>query len=248
MVAAPELGGAYRQAGDAPAADWLQNLGLGQYAQRFVENDIDFAILPDLTDQDLKELGLASLGHRRRLLRAIAQLSGGERTAKESVVESPTLPTPPIESAEHRPVTVVFSDIVGATTFSGMDPEDLRKIISAYEKCVAETVRRFGGFVAQFTGDGFLAYFGYPLAHEDDAERAVRAALELRTAVSNLRIQDALQIRVGIATGLYLAKTRGWLLCSTARAPCGPLVILKLPSRTRNLLLKKHGRPGRPRH
>jgi class 3 adenylate cyclase/predicted ATPase len=183
-------------------ADWLQNLGLGQYAQRFVENDIDFSILPDLTDQDLKELGLASLGHRRRLLRAIAQLSGGDNTAKESVVESPT---PPIESAEHRLVTVMFSDIVGATTFSGMDPEDLRNIISAYEKCVAETVRRFGGFMAQFTGDGFLAYFGYPMAHEDDAERAVRAALELTTAVSNLRIQSAHQIRVGIATGLVVA-------------------------------------------
>ena len=103
-------------------------------------------------------------------------------------------------------MTVMFSDLVGSTALSArMDPEDLRKIISAYEKCVAETVRDFGGFVAQFTGDGFLAYFGYPLAHEDDAERAVRAALELTTAVSDLKTQSALQIRVGIATGLVVA-------------------------------------------
>jgi class 3 adenylate cyclase len=99
----------------------------------------------------------------------------------------------------------MFSDIVGWTMLSNMDPEDLRKIISAYEKCVAETVRHFGGFVAQFTGDGFVAYFGYPLAHEDDAERAVRAALELTTAISNLKTQSALRIRVGIATGLVIA-------------------------------------------
>jgi class 3 adenylate cyclase len=184
-----------------PIADWLRKLGLGQYAQRFAENDINFSILPDLTDQDLKDLGVASLGHRRQLLRAIAQLSGGESRAKETA----ELPTPPIETAEHRQVTVMFSDIVGSATLSGMDPEDLRKIISAYEKCVVETVRHFDGFVAQFTGDGFLAYFGYPLAHEDDTERAVRAALELTTAVSNLRIQSALQIRVGIATGLVVA-------------------------------------------
>jgi class 3 adenylate cyclase/predicted ATPase len=180
-----------------PIADWLRKLGLGQYAQRFAENDINFSILPDLTDQDLKDLGVASLGHRRQLLRAIAQLSGGESGAKGTATE--------IETAEHRQVTVMFSDIVGSATLSGMDPEDLRKIISAYEKCVVETVRHFDGFVAQFTGDGFLAYFGYPLAHEDDTERAVRAALELTTAVSNLRIQSALQIRVGIATGLVVA-------------------------------------------
>jgi class 3 adenylate cyclase/predicted ATPase len=187
-------------------ADWLQNLGLGQYAQRFVESDVNFSILPDLTNQDLKELGVDSLGHRRQLLRAIAQLSGGETTAKETTTEPPTLP---IETAEHRQVTVMFSDIVGSTTLSGMDPEDLRKIISSYEKCVADTVRHFGGFVAQFTGDGFLAYFGYPQAHEDDAERAVRVALELITAVSNLRIQSALQIRVGIATGLVVVGETG---------------------------------------
>jgi class 3 adenylate cyclase len=126
-------------------ADWLQRLGLGQYTQRFVENDINFCILPDLTDQDLKELGVASLGHRRQLLRAMAQLSGGENSAKETAAEPPTPLTAPI-GAERRQVTVMFSDLVGSTALSThMDPEDLRKIISAYEKCVAETVRDFGG-------------------------------------------------------------------------------------------------------
>src|ERR1700745_4506457 len=109
-------------------ADWLQKLGLGKYAQSFAENDINFSILPDLTDQDLKDLGVASLGHRRQLLRAIAQLSGGERSAKETATEPPT---PSIETAEHRQVTVMFSDIVGSATLSGRDPADLRKVTSA---------------------------------------------------------------------------------------------------------------------
>jgi class 3 adenylate cyclase len=206
MVAATKLGEVTGRPVMPQIADWLQKLGLGQYTQRFVENDIDFSILPDLTDQDLKELGVVSLGHRRQLLRAIAQLSGGGNGAEGIAAEPPTLVTAPIETAEHRQVTVMFSDIVGSTALSArMDPEDLRKIISAYEKCVAKTVRHFGGFVAQFTGDGFLAYFGYPVAHEDDAEQAVRAALELTTAVSDLKTQSALQIRVGIATGLVVA-------------------------------------------
>jgi class 3 adenylate cyclase len=207
-------------------ADWLQNLGLGQYAQRFVESDVNFSILPDLTNQDLKELGVDSLGHRRQLLRAIAQLSGGETTAKETTTEPPTLP---IETAEHRQVTVMFSDIVGSTTLSGMDPEDLRKIISSYEKCVADTVRHFGGFVAQFTGDGFLAYFGYPQAHEDDAERAVRAGLAVIEAVGRLSGREDLSVRLGIATGLAVvgdligegaAQERG--VCRRDAEPCRP--------------------------
>src|SRR5580693_4510767 len=112
-------------------ADWLQRLGLGQYAKAFAENDINFAILPDLTDQDLKELGVASLGHRRQLLRAMAQLSSGENSAKETAAEPPTPLTAPI-GAERRQVTVMFSDLVGSTALSThMDPEDLRKIISA---------------------------------------------------------------------------------------------------------------------
>ncbi len=186
-------------------ADWLEKLNLGQYAKQFAENDITFGILPELTDQDLKELGIASLGHRRQLLRAIAQLSSGEGAAKALPAESPAPVIIPIETGERRQVTVMFSDLVGSTALSArMDPEDLREVISAYQKCVAETVQRFGGFVAKYMGDGVLIYFGYPQAHEDDAERAVRAGLELVRAVGELTTHAPLKARVGIATGLVV--------------------------------------------
>jgi class 3 adenylate cyclase len=191
-------------------ADWLEKLGLGQYAQRFAENDISFSVLPDLTDQDLKEIGV-SLGHRRQLLREIANLDK-MATASPS---APSLTPPPVTTAtvaphveatgERRQVTVMFSDLVGSTALSArMDPEDLREVISAYQKCVAETVKRFGGFVAKYMGDGVLVYFGYPQAHEDDAERAVRSALELIRAVGDLKSGTTLQTRMGIATGLVV--------------------------------------------
>jgi class 3 adenylate cyclase len=185
-------------------ADWLQKLGLGQYAQRLAENDINFAILPDLTDQDLKELGVASLGHRRQLLRAITELKGSEEGTRNPSFED-IAPIAPYDTAERRQVTVVFSDLVGSTALSArMDPEDLREVISAYQKCVADTVGRLGGFIAKFMGDGVLVYFGYPHAHEDDAERAVRAGLELVAAVGALKTHAPLQTRVGIATGLVV--------------------------------------------
>ena len=185
-------------------ADWLQKLGLSQYAQRFAENDISFAILLDLTDQDLKELGVASLGHRRQLLRAITELKGRETGTSKPPAED-IAPIAPHDTAERRQVTVMFSDLVGSTALSArMDPEDLRELISGYQKCVAETVQRFGGFVAKYMGDGVLVYFGYPQAHEDDAERAVRAGLELVTAVTALKTHAALQTRVGMATGLVV--------------------------------------------
>ena len=185
-------------------ADWLEKLGLAQYVQRFAENDINFVILSDLTDQDLEKIGVTSLGHRRQLLRAIAELNGVEKgTAKPATAA--TAPVPPHDTAERRQVTVMFSDLVGSTALSArMDPEDLREVISAYQKCVAETVRRFGGFVAKYMGDGVLVYFGYPQAHEDDAERAVLAGLELIGAVSALESPVALQTRIGIATGLVV--------------------------------------------
>jgi class 3 adenylate cyclase len=187
-------------------ADWLEKLGLGQYAQRFAENDIDFDILGDLTDQDLKEIGVTSLGHRRKLLRAIANLKGVEQiTPAVAVADAPLVTPRVVDTAERRQVTVMFSDLVGSTALSArMDPEDLRELISAYHKCVAEAVRRFGGFVAQYLGDGVLVYFGYPESHEDDAERAVRAGLELIAAVIALKTPAALQTRVGIATGLVV--------------------------------------------
>ena len=181
-------------------ADWLEKIGLSEYTQRFADNRIDFTVLPDLTDQDLKDLGVV-LGDRRRMLRAIAEFGGAVPAPPP-----PTLTEPKAQdSAERRQVTVMFSDLVGSTALSArMDPEDLREVISAYQKCVAETVRRFGGFVAKYMGDGVLVYFGYPHAHEDDAERAVRAGLELVAAVSDLKTHAALQTRVGIATGLVV--------------------------------------------
>src|SRR6516225_9521710 len=187
-------------------ADWLEQLGMQEHIQRFADNDIDFAILGDLTDQDLKEIGVASLGHRRKLLRAIADLKGVVKDAPTVAAVAAARATPRIvDAAERRQVTVMFSDLVGSTALSArMDPEDLREVISAYQKCVADTVRRFGGFVAKYLGDGVLVYFGYPKAHEDDAERAVRAGLELIAAVTALKTSVSLQTRIGIATGLVV--------------------------------------------
>src|SRR4029077_16199052 len=160
--------------------EWLAKLGLAEYASCFAENRIDFSVLPDLTDQHLKDLGLP-LGDRLKMLRAIRELSGP--------VSSPAQPEQRSQdTAERRQVTVMFSDLVGSTPLSArMDPEDLREVISAYQNCVAETVGRLGGFIAKFMGDGVLVYFGYPHAHEDDAERAVRAGLKLVAAVSGPR-------------------------------------------------------------
>jgi class 3 adenylate cyclase len=151
---------------------------------------------------------LASVGHRLKLLDAIAALRIDGATKPHSAAEATALAAPSVTSedrTERRQVTVMFSDLVGSTALSArMDPEDLREVISAYQKCVAETVRRFGGFVAKYMGDGVLVYFGYPQAHEDDAERSVRAGLELIQAVGELKSRVPLQTRVGIATGLVV--------------------------------------------
>ena len=180
---------------------WLRSLGLDQYEATFRANEIDTDVLPELTEIDLEKLGVP-LGHRKRLLKAIAGLGAPEKLA-------PTLGLVPVrpetDAAERRQVTVMFSDLVGSTALSArMDPEDLREVISAYQKCVAETVGRFDGFVAKYMGDGVLIYFGYPQAHEDDAERAVRAGLEIVGAVSALKPNAPLQTRVGVATGLVV--------------------------------------------
>ena len=135
-----------------PIADWLEKLGLSEYAQPFADNDIDFTILRDLTDQDLEKIGIASLGHRRKILRAIGNLEPIETRSPACAVEAPAVPLP-LESAERRQVTVMFCDLVGSTALSArMDPEDLREVIAAYHRCAAEIVRRFGGFVAQYHG------------------------------------------------------------------------------------------------
>jgi predicted ATPase/class 3 adenylate cyclase len=187
---------------------WLRSLGLERYEAAFRENEIDERSLPSLTAEDLKELGVTALGHRRILLDAIAALrpdAGAKAPAADTVAQSAAPRASPEDRAERRQVTVMFSDLVGSTALSArMDPEDLREVISAYQKCVAETVQRFGGFVAKYMGDGVLIYFGYPQAHEDDGERAVRAGLELVAAVSALKTHAPLQTRVGIATGLVV--------------------------------------------
>ena len=187
---------------------WLRGLGLERYEAAFRENEIDEAVLPNLTAEDLKDLGVTIVGHRRRLLDAIVALriDTGVQAPSTDLAIAPTAPSAlPEDRAERRQVTVMFSDLVGSTALSTrMDPEDLREVISAYQKCVAEIVQRFGGFVAKYMGDGVLIYFGYPQAHEDDAERAVRAGLELVAAIGDLKTHTRLQTRVGVATGLVV--------------------------------------------
>src|SRR5262249_6009006 len=187
---------------------WLRSLGVGKYEPAFRENDIDETVLPSLTHENLKELGVASLGHRVKLLDAVAALrtDAGAKPPTADATSTTAAPSASTEDrAERRQVTVMFSDLVGSTALSARtDPEDLREIISAYQGCVADTLGRFGGFVAKYMGDGVLVYFGYPQAHEDDAERAVRAGLELVAAIGDLKTHAALQTRVGIATGLVV--------------------------------------------
>src|ERR671918_2500066 len=185
-------------------AQWLKRQGLAQYARAFKEHNIGFDVLPELGDDDLKELG-APLGDRKRLLKAIADL----RMAPESAGQAETGAAargPPIRRVdpERRQLTILFCDLVASTELSArLDPEDLREVVHAYQACVAAVVERFEGYVAKYLGDGVLVYFGYPGAHEDDPERAVRAGLELVHAVAKLRIRPdvELQARVGIATG-----------------------------------------------
>jgi class 3 adenylate cyclase len=186
-------------------AGWLRSLGLDRYEAAFRENEVDETVLPSLTAEDLKDLGVVLVGHRRKLLDAIAALRR-DATPKPSVSDAvPTTSAPQQDSAERRQVTVMFSDLVGSTALSTrMDPEDLREVIAAYQKSVAEAVGRWGGFIAKYLGDGVLVYFGYPQAHEDDAERAARAGLDLIAAVAALKARTPLQTRVGIATGLVV--------------------------------------------
>src|SRR6266550_2489503 len=182
-------------------AEWLASIGLSEYAQRFAENGIDVSVLRDLTEQDLKDLGIL-LGHRCKILRAIAELDG----ATSALTETATAPALR-EDAERRHLTVMNCDLVGSTVLSvRLDPEDMRAVIDAYHAICARITRTYDGFLAQFRGDGIVAYFGYPFAHEDDAERSVRASLEMVAVVAALETpaRDTLQIRIGIATGLVV--------------------------------------------
>jgi class 3 adenylate cyclase/predicted ATPase len=187
-------------------SDWLQSLGLGEYEPAFRDNQIDSEVLPNLTRDDLKELGVASVGHRRKLLSAIAQLSGtsAERTAVAKAIRADS---PLHAAAERRQLTVMFCDLVGSTATSArLDPEDMREMIAAYDQCCASLIERGGGFVAKYMGDGVLGFFGYPQAHEHDAERAVRAGLAIVEAAPTLQTAagEPLHVRVGIATGIVI--------------------------------------------
>jgi len=167
----------------ATITEWLASLGLSEYAKRFTESDIDVSVLRHLTDQDLKELGV-SLGHRRKMLAATAELAGAAALPPTHLSPEPKRR----DNAERRQLTVMFCDLVGSTVLSTrLDPEDLRAVIGTYHKCVVETVGRFDGFVAKYMGDGVLVYFGYPRAHEEDGERAARAGLALVEAVQSSR-------------------------------------------------------------
>jgi class 3 adenylate cyclase/predicted ATPase len=184
-------------------AAWLRGLGLEQYAPAFRDNDVDGEVLPELTSDDLISIGVTSVGHRRKLLAAIASL--GATPPAATVMEAPR-DAPVQADAERRQLTVMFCDLVGSTELSSrLDPEDLREVIAVYHRAVAEVVTGFDGFVAKYMGDGVLVYFGYPRAHEDDAERAVRAGLGAIDAVGGLDVKSGkLQVRVGIATGLVV--------------------------------------------
>lgn len=187
--------------------DWLRGLGLDQYLVAFRENDIDASLLPDLTPEDLVGLGVTSIGHRRKLLSAIAALRATSSTKPAPGRAAPYTEqvSPRATDAERRQLTVMFCDLVGSTALSArLDPEDLREVIGAYHAAVAEEVHRFGGFVAKYMGDGVLAYFGYPQAHEHDAERAVRSGLAVTDRMSKLETRVSLKARVGIATGLVV--------------------------------------------
>src|SRR5262249_8459314 len=179
-------------------AEWLASLGLSEYAQRFADNYIDASVLPDLTDQDVTDLGVP-LGHRRKMLWAIAELDGAALQPAEAATEPV-----PRDEAERRHLTVMFCELAGSAALSArLDPEDMWGAIASYHACVGEVIGRYQGMIARYMDDGVLAYFGYPRAQEDDAEQAVRAALALVDAVANLQtnVDAALQARIGIATG-----------------------------------------------
>ncbi len=183
-------------------AVWLRGLGLEQYETLFRENDIDAEVLSDLTDGDLEKIGV-SLGHRKRLLKAVAALARPPPAPQAAATPIPAV----IDAAERRQLTVMFSDLVGSTALSaGLDPEDMRQVIRAYQDAVSGVVARYDGFIAKFMGDGVLAYFGFPRAHADDAARAVQAGLEIAEVVAALqtRAPGKLGVRVGIATGLVV--------------------------------------------
>ena len=203
-------------------ADWLQKLGLGQYAQRFAENDISFSILPDLTDQHLDKIGVASLGHRLQLLRAIAELTSRQKEAPKpagpttAVIAAPTITPSAKAMGERRHVTVMFCDLADSTGISSkLDAEEWRDLVGAFFDAASAAVMDMGGKIAKKLGDGLMALFGFPIAQENDAERAVRAALSIQRALGELNRKNemagrpALAARIAIDTGLAVLDAGG---------------------------------------
>ena len=205
-------------------ADWLESLGMSEYTQRFAENDIDCTILSDLTDQDLKDIGVASLGHRRKLLRAIATFGDPPVASSATSLEAASSPAPVAPSVapqsqdsagERRYLTVMFCDLVGSTAISAqLDVEEWRDLVGAYLDAASAAVTEMGGHVAKKLGDGILALFGYPVAHENDAERAARAALSIQRALVTLNSQNGggkpeLKARIGLETGAAIVDAAG---------------------------------------
>ena len=188
--------------------DWLSHLGLGKYVEAFVQNDVDLRALPHVTEADLQELGV-SLGHRKIILAAINELGQPKLDGlppnslhaekSEPLVEPPTEP-----AADRRLLSVLFCDLVGSTALSArLDPEDMHELTRRYQNSVAGAITRFGGYVAKYLGDGVLAYFGWPVAYEDHAERSIRSGLEALAAVEDIHSPDdqPLKARIGIASG-----------------------------------------------
>jgi class 3 adenylate cyclase len=173
---------------------WLRGLGLERYEQAFRDNAVDAKVLPRLTAEDLKEIGIAAVGHRRLLLEAIAALGEPSSPATLSASSERAARAPP----ERRQLTVMFADLVGSTALSArLDPEEMREVLHTYQDAVTGEVARFEGHVAKFMGDGVLCYFGWPRAHENEAERAVRAGLAVVAAVGRLATPGATRFRPG---------------------------------------------------
>jgi class 3 adenylate cyclase len=187
-------------------ASWLRQLGLERYEPAFRENDVSAAVLPNLTAEDLRELGISSVGHRRLLLEAISALRADATAAGDLKHVSHSRTSSSEHSAERRQITVVFCDLIDSTALSSrLDPEDLSEVIRGYQSRLAVVIAQFGGFIARYVGDGVLIYFGWPEAHENNTERAVRAALAATSAISQTPIHgESLQLRIGIATGLVV--------------------------------------------
>ena len=190
-----------------PFGTWLAEIGLGSHDVVFASNKIDFDVIRLLSDADLRELGLA-LGDRKRLLQAVAKLDGRRAEDTLTAVVAPATALGQLhvdavsQGGERRQITVMFCDLVGSTALSEkLDPEELRGLLHAYRILCGDVIARYDGFVARYVGDGILTYFGWPTAHEEDAERAVRAALEIVRTVKRASSTEALSVHIGIATG-----------------------------------------------